>query len=67
MIGEGISMLDLIQLGKAVKDKELTLQLKVLDGEWADLNKEQFKKMLDAILSGKLTSSSDIRARLYKK
>ena len=67
MIGEGISILDLTQLAKAVKDKKLTLQLKVLDGEWANLNKEEFKKMLDAIMSGKLSSSADIRARLYSE
>lgn len=65
MIGEGISVLDLMQLGKAVKEKDLTLQIKVLDGEWATLNKFEFKKMLDAVLSGKLSSSADIRARLY--
>lgn len=65
MIGEGISVLDLMQLGKAVKEKNLTLQIKVLDGEWKDLDKDQFKSMLEAILSGKLTSTADIRARLY--
>jgi len=67
MIGEGISILDLTQLAKAVKDKKLTLQIKVLDGEWANLNKEEFKKMLDAIITGKLSSSADIRARLYSE
>ncbi len=65
MIGEGISILDLTQLAKAVKDKKLTLQIKVLEGEWATLDKTEFKKMLDAILSGKLSSTADIRARLY--
>lgn len=67
MIGEGISMLDLMQLGKAVKAKELTLQIKVLDGDWKDLNKQQFAEMLAAILEGKLSNTSDIRARLYSK
>lgn len=65
MIGEGISVLDLMQLGKAVKDKNLTLQIKVLDGEWKNLDKEQFKVMLEAVLGGKLSSTADIRARLY--
>jgi hypothetical protein len=65
MIGKDISILDLMQLGKAVKDKELTLQIKVLDGEWKDLDKGQFKSMLEAIMTGKLSSSSNIRARLY--
>ncbi|HEX6826575.1 MAG TPA: hypothetical protein VF077_09705 [Nitrospiraceae bacterium] len=65
MIGEGISFMDLMQLGKAVKDKELTLQIKVLDGEWKNLDKQQFGEMLAAIVSGKLTNTSDIRARLY--
>lgn len=67
MIGEGISVLDLMALGKAVKDKDLTLQIKVLDGEWADLDKVVFKNMLEAVLSGKLSSTADIRARLYSK
>jgi len=67
MIGKDISVLDLMQLGKAVKAKELTLQIKVLDGEWKDLDKEQFKTMLDAVMSGKLSSTADIRARLYSK
>lgn len=65
MIGEGISMLDLMQLGKAVKDKKLTLQIKVLDGEWKNLDKQQFGEMLAAIVEGRLSSTSDIRARLY--
>jgi hypothetical protein len=67
MIVEGISLMDLMQLGKAVKDKKLTLQIKVLDGEWKDLDKNQFKAMLDAIMSGQLSTTADIRARLYSK
>jgi len=67
MIGKDISVLDLMQLGKAVKAKELTLQIKVLDGEWKDLDKDQFKTILDAVMSGKLSSTADIRARLYSK
>lgn len=63
--GEGISIPDLMQLVQAIKSKELTLQVKVLDGEWKDLNKDQFKNMLQAIVTGKLTNSADIRARLY--
>jgi len=65
MIGKDISVLDLMQLGKAVKDKDLTLQIKVLDGEWKDLDKEVFKNMLQAIMTGQLSSTADIRARLY--
>jgi hypothetical protein len=67
MIVEGISIMDLMQLGKAVKDKKLTLQIKVLDGEWKDLDKDQFKNMLEAIMAGQLTTTADIRARLYSK
>lgn len=65
MIGKDISVLDLMQLGKAVKDKDLTLQIKVLDREWRDLDKEVFKDMLQAIMTGQLSSTADIRARLY--
>jgi len=67
MIGEGISVMDLMQLGKAVKDKKLTLQIKVLEGEWKDLDKDQFKAMLEAIMAGQLSTTADIRARLYSK
>jgi len=67
MIGEGISVMDLMQLGKAVKDKKLTLQIKVLEGEWKDLDKGQFKAMLEAIMAGQLSTTADIRARLYSK
>jgi hypothetical protein len=67
MIGEGISVLDLMQLGKAVKEKKLTLQIKVLEGEWKDLDKDQFKTMLEAVMSGQLSNTADIRARLYSK
>lgn len=65
MIGEGISVLDLMELGKAVKAKKLVLQIKVLDGEWKVLDKNQFKTMLEAIMAGQLTTTADIRARLY--
>lgn len=67
MIGNGISILDLTQLAKAVKDKQLTLQIKVLEGEWADLDRDQFRKMVQAITTGEVSSTADIRARLYKK
>ena len=67
MFIEGISVLDLMQLGKAVKDKQLTLQIKVLDGEWKDLDKEQFKVMLQSIMNGQVSNTADIRARLYSK
>lgn len=63
--GEGISIPDLMQLVQAIKQKELTLQIKVLDGEWATLNKEVFRNMLQAITTGKLTNVADIRARLF--
>jgi len=67
MLGEGISILDLTMLLKAINDKELILQVKILDGEWKDLNKIQLKAMIKAITSGQLTSSDDIRARLFSK
>lgn len=63
--GEGISIPDLMQLVQAIKSKELTLQVKVLDGEWKTLDKHVFKDMLQAIMMGQLTNSADIRARLY--
>lgn len=67
MIGNGVSIFDLTKLLKAINDKDLVLQVKILDGEWADFDKNQLANMIQAILAGSLSSSADIRARLYAK
>jgi hypothetical protein len=67
MLGEGISMLDLGLLVKAARDKDLVLQVKIMDGNWEDFNAVQLKKMITSITSGNVTSSADIRMRLFAK
>lgn len=67
MIGKGVSILDVTLLVKAIGDKDLIFQVKILDGEWADFDRVQLKKILQAVTSGSITSSADIRARLFAK
>ena len=54
MFGEDISLLDLIALLKGIREKNLTLEIKITNGQWKKLSKE-----------GTITSSNDIRLRLF--
>jgi len=65
MFGEGISLLDLTSLLKAIRDKNLVLQVKVLDGQWEDISKDVVSKMVKMITSGSITQSNDIKLRLF--
>lgn len=65
MFGEGISLLDLTSLLKAIRDKNLVLQVKILDGPWEDISKDVISKMVKTITSGSVTQSNDIRLRLF--
>jgi hypothetical protein len=67
MFGEGVSMLDLMALLKAIREKDLILQVKIVEGEWEVLSGPIVTKMIKAITSGTITSSSDIRLRLFGK
>ena len=65
MFGEGISLLDLTQLLKAIREKDLVLQVKIIDDEWQDLNKNAIHKILNSILGNRVNKTNDIRMRLY--
>jgi hypothetical protein len=67
MFGEGITILDLMALLKAIREKDLILQVKIIDGEWETLSGPVITKMISAITLGSITSSSDIRLRLFSK
>lgn len=65
MIGEGIGFPDLIQLFKTVKDKNLQLDIKILDDGWVPVTKDSLKTMIQAITEGKVQNGADIRLRLH--
>jgi hypothetical protein len=67
MFGAGISLVDLMGLLNAVKNKDLTLQVKIIDDEWEDISKDVIGKMVKAITSGRITQANDIRLRLFAK
>lgn len=67
MFGEGISLVDLMALLTAIRNKNLTLQVKVIDGPWQDISQTVIGDMLNAVNTGRITQSSDIRLRLFER
>jgi hypothetical protein len=67
MFGEGVSFLDLTTLFKAIREKNLTLHVKVANDEWEELSGAVVTKMIRAINAGTIVDSSDIRLRLFCK
>jgi len=65
MFGEGITIYDLMGLLKAIREKNLTLQVKIIDGPWENLSAAILSRMIEAITDGSITQSSDIRLRLF--
>jgi len=65
MFGEGITIYDLMSLLKAIREKNLTLQVKIIDGEWETLSAPIVNKMIKAITLGSISNDSDIRLRLF--
>ena len=65
MFGDDISLLDLMALLKGIRDKNLTLQVKIGEEVWEVLSKGTITKMLTTVVSGKVTSTNDIRLRLF--
>ncbi len=66
MFGEGISMLDLMALLNAIREKNLVLQIKIVDEPWENISGAGVKNMITAVTNGRITQSSDIRLRLFK-
>ena len=67
LIGEGLSILDLTKLLTAIREKDLVIQVKILDGGWEDVSRATLHAMLRAVTSGAVTNSNDIRMRLFGK
>lgn len=67
MFGDGISILDLTKLVTAIRQKDLVLQVKVLDATWADLDRKTLDDVIRAITTGAVTGSGDIRLRLFAR
>jgi hypothetical protein len=67
MFGEGISTFELFHLIKAIREKELVVQVKILDGLWEDFSSAKLQEILRVVTTGQVTNSSDIRLRLFAK
>jgi hypothetical protein len=67
IFGEGINLYDLTMLLKAIRDKDLILQVKITDHPWQNLSLAIITQMTKAISSGDIRGSNDIRLRLFAK
>ena len=67
MFGEGIGLPQLITLLQAIRNKELTLQVKITDGDWQNISSLVIGEMIVAVNAGTITGTEDIRLRLFKK
>ena len=67
LFGEGISLFDLAGLLRAIRDKNLVLQVKIVDRPWEDLSPTIITQMTAAITSGLIRESNDIRLRLFTR
>lgn len=67
MLGEGISITDLMTLLQSIRAKRLTLQVKIIDNDWQNISPLVIKEMIVAVNGGKITKTEDIRLRLFQK
>jgi hypothetical protein len=67
MFGEGVSLTDLFALLNIIRDKNLQLDVKILNNEWCALSPSVVKDMVITIKEGKILGDSDIRLRLHEK
>lgn len=67
MFGEGISILDLTLLVKSIREKNLVLQVKILQQPWEDFSPVSLQEMIRAITRGDVSDSGDIRLRLFDR
>jgi len=67
LFGEGITFDELVTLFKAIRERNLTLQIKIGDGPWENLSPVVIMKMTTSISSGTIRESNDIRLRLFAK
>jgi hypothetical protein len=67
MFGDGISLIDLTVLLKNIREKQLTLQVKITDGPWEDLSSSVISNMIQTVKKGIINDTNDIRLRLFNK
>jgi len=67
MFGEGISITHLLALLQSIRTRNLTLQVKIIDGDWKDISALAIGEMIEAINEQKITKTEDIRLRLFQK
>jgi hypothetical protein len=67
MFGEGVSLTDLFALLNIIRDKNLQLDVKILDEGWCILSPLVVKDMVGTIKAGKVLGGNDIRLRLHEK
>lgn len=67
MFGEGISLLDLATLLRVIRDRNLTLQVKIIDHPWENISVAVVTQMTAAVSAGIIKGSDDIRLRLFAK
>ena len=67
LFGEGITLYDLADLLRVIRNKNLTLQVKIIDHPWENLSVAIITQMIGVITSGAINGSNDIRLRLFTK
>jgi DNA primase large subunit len=65
MIGEGIGIPELLKLFRAIQDKDLHLDVKILDEGWVPITQDSLKAMIQSVIGGKIQGGADIRLRLH--
>jgi hypothetical protein len=67
MLGNGLSLVDLMQLLNAIRQKDLILQVKIIDGPWEELSQNVLLAMIQVVTTGKISLGNEIRLRLLHK
>lgn len=64
VFGEGISLDELINLLRAIREKRLQLRIKIVDEPWEELSVRAITKMIAAIMVGRIRSPDTIKLEL---
>ncbi len=67
MFGEGINAVELFQLFASIREKDLVLEIKILDQPWEELSMMVIRTAIKVIKDNKLQNGGDIRLRLHGK
>lgn len=64
IFGEGISLDELLNLLRAIREKRLQLRVKIIDEPWEELSVRAVTKMIAAIMVGRIRSPDTIKLEL---